>query len=103
MKEETTIKKNMERKMIQRGGPQRSSLERQRPLGRLAFKEYNYKEDNVHYIPTLHWTGETRRKIHKESPCRGGMHTGQYKMIMAVQTVQQLHQTMHQKKGTLPN
>ena len=45
-------------------------------------------------IPALHWAGKTNRKIHKKPPRPRGAHTRQYKMIMVVQTIQQLHQTM---------
>ena len=52
-------------------------------------KELQLQRGNVHYIPALHWAGETRRKTHKKSPRQGGTHTGQYKIILVVQTVQQ--------------
>ena len=55
-----------------------------------------YKESNV--IISLPYIGQAKQGIKhiKESPRLGGTHTGQHKMIMVVQTVQQLHQTMHQ-------
>ena len=52
-------------------------------------KELQLQRGNVHYIPALHWAGETGRKTHKKSPLPGGTHTGWYNMILVVQTVQQ--------------
>ena len=83
--------------MIQGGGPCRASLERHKFTRQIGVQRITiYKQSNVHYIPALHWVGETGHKTHKKALRLGGTHTGQYKMIMGVQTAQQLHQTMHQ-------
>ena len=43
---------------------------------RLAHKELQFTESQCHYLPTLHWVGETGHKHTQKIPTSSGPHTG---------------------------
>ena len=79
------------------GGRTMQILPREAQVTGQDWRTKNYSLQRVNVIISLHWVGKIGHKIHKKSPHLGATYTGQCKMILMVQIVQQLHQTTHQK------
>ena len=54
-----------------------------------TLKELQLNREEVHYIPNLHWVGETGRKNTKTIPTSRGHVHRTYNMMLGIQTVQQ--------------
>ena len=71
----------------------------QRDTGHWAYetpKELQLHRENVHYIPTLHWVGETRRKNTQNNPHVQGARTQDIQNESGHPNSPTIHQTTHQ-------